>query len=214
MSILMKINEPEPKNEPIIEQSIENKEEDIFNIEIEEKPIEEKPIEEKPIEEKPIEEKPIKKPKKPRSQKQIEHLRKMRERKMALSLERNADKIEQKRIRDAKKEEKRQQKEQEKQMREEKLQEKTIEVLEKRNQQSSVKKEKPVNSHQNDFESFMNNYAKMKQMEQFFLEKNKKKEEPVKKEPVKKESIKKPQLQPQDFAFGLSYKKNNRRRYF
>ena len=211
----MKVNTPEPviesKPEP---EPLKNDEDEIFKL------TSKQDDDDEPIEEsiKPIEE-PVKlKPKKLRSAKQIAHLEKMRLRKAQVSLERNADKVEMKKIKDAQKEEKRLLKEQNKLEREEQLQQKTIEVLEKRTQ---LKKVQPViqEKKQDNFEDFMNNYSKMKQMEKFFLEKNKIKQEPVKesvKESVKstkKETVK-PQLKPQDFGFGMSYKKNNRRRYF
>ena len=208
----MKVNTPELVIEPEPEP-LKNDEDEIFKL-TSKQDDDDEPI--KPIE--PIEE-PIKlKPKKPRSAKQIAHLEKMRLRKAQVSLERNADKVEMKKIKDAQKEEKRLLKEQNKLEREEQLQQKTIEVLEKRTQ---LKKVQPViqEKKQDNFEDFMNNYSKMKQMEKFFLEKNKIKQEPVKesvKESVKstkKETVK-PQLKPQDFGFGMSYKKNNRRRYF
>ena len=208
----MKVNTPEPIIEPE-PQPLKNDEDEIFKL-TSKQDDDDEPI--KPIEEsiKPIEE-PVKiKPKKPRSAKQIAHLEKMRLRKAQVSLERNADKVEMKKIKDAQKEEKRLLKEQNKLEREEQLQQKTIEVLEKRTQ---LKKVQPViqEKKQDNFEDFMNNYTKMKQMEKFFLEKNKIKQEPVKEsvKSTKKETVK-PQLKPQDFGFGMSYKKNNRRRYF
>ena len=203
----MKVNTPEPIIEPE-PQPLKNDEDEIFKLTSKQ---DDEPIEEsiKPIEE------PVKlKPKKLRSAKQIAHLEKMRLRKAQVSLERNADKVEMKKIKDAQKEEKRLLKEQNKLEREEQLQQKTIEVLEKRTQ---LKKAQPViqEKKQDNFEDFMNNYTKMKQMEKFFLEKNKIKQEPVKEsvKSTKKETVK-PQLKPQDFGFGMSYKKNNRRRYF
>ena len=202
----MKVNTPELVIEPEPEP-LKNDEDEIFKLDDDDEPI-------KPIE--PIEE-PIKlKPKKPRSAKQIAHLEKMRLRKAEVNLERNADKVEMKRIKDAQKEEKRLLKEQNKLQREQKIQEQTIEVLEKRSQ---LKKEKPLIQPRDNFEDFISNYTKMKEMERFFLEKNKIKEEPVKEsvKSTKKETVKpqlKPQLKPQDFGFGMSYKKNNRRRYF
>ena len=207
----MKINTPEPEPEPEPEP-LKNTEDEIFKFD------DDKPVvndDEAVVNNEPFKE-PVKpRPKKPRSAKQIAHLEKMRLRKAQVNLERNADKVEMKRIKDAQKEEKRLLKEQNKTEREQKIQEQTIEVLEKRSQ---LKKEKPLIQPRDNFEDFISNYTKMKEMERFFLEKNK--QQPVKetkKEPVAKQQDKpqlKPQLKPQDFGFGMSYKKNNRRRYF
>ena len=216
MSILMKIDTPELESKPEPEP-LKNNEDEIFKFDDDEAVVNNEPFKE-----------PVKpRPKKPRSAKQIAHLEKMRIKKAQISLERNADKVEMKRIKDSQKEEKRLLKEQNKLEREEHLQQKTIELLEKRNQTKKEKSvnepkksvnepKKSVNEPRDNFEDFMNNYSKMKQMEKFFLEKNKINKEPVKQEPVKstKKEIIKPQLKAQDFGFGMSYKKNNRRRYF